>query len=145
MYNGLLHLHNVMRWVILLLLLIALFQSFSRSASVRQTSLWLLISAHLTFLLGVYQWFAGKLGWKLFQESGFSAVMKDTESRFFAFEHPVGMLFGIILITVARGKIKEGRLSSAAWIYLIALVIILLVVPWPFREGVGRPWFPGMK
>src|SRR4030095_15262232 len=100
MYNGLLHLHNVMRWVILLLLLIALFQSFSRSASVRQTSLWLLISAHITFLLGVYQWFAGNLGWKMIQSTGFSQVMKSGAARFFAIEHPIGMLFGIILITV---------------------------------------------
>ncbi len=145
MYNGLLHLHNVMRWVILLLLLIAMFQSFSRSGSVRQTSLWLLISAHITFLLGVYQWFAGELGWKMIQNTGISQVMKAAGPRFFAIEHPIGMLFGIILITVARGKVKEGRLSSASWIYLIALVIILLVVPWPFREGVGRPWFPGVK
>ena len=145
MYNGLLHLHNVMRWVILLLLLIVLFQSFARSASARQTSLWLLISAHLTFLLGIYQWFAGNLGWKAIQNSGFSAIMKNAPSRFWAIEHPVGMLIAIVFITIARRKVKEGRLSSASWIYLIALVVILLVVPWPFREAVGRPWFPGIK
>ena len=81
----------------------------------------------------------------MIQSTGFSQVMKSGAARFFAIEHPIGMLFGIILITVARGKVKEGRLSSAAVIYLIALVIILLVIPWPFRAGVGRPWFPGIK
>jgi hypothetical protein len=28
--------------------------------------------------------------------------------------------------------------------YLIAMVLILAAVPWPFRELIGRPWFPGM-
>jgi hypothetical protein len=71
--------------------------------------------------------------------------MKDTASRFWAVEHISGMLIAIILITVARGKAKILNYQAAAWLYLIALIILLVTIPWPFREGIGRPWLPGMN
>jgi len=145
MYKGLLDLHNVLRWAILILLLIALLQAFGKKAGIRKSSLWLLICAHTTLLIGLYQWFTGNLGLKLIQNAGFSAVMKDSASRFWAIEHITGMLIAIILITIARGKAKILNYNAAAWLYLIALIIILATVPWPFREGIGRPWLPGMK
>ena len=145
MYNGLLHLHNFMRWIILLFLLIALIQAFTKKTGLQKTSLWLLIAAHITFLIGLYQYFMGPFGYKLIQANGFSAVMKDSASRFWAIEHITGMLIAIILITIARGKAKVLNYKAAAWLYLIALIIILATVPWPFREGIGRPWLPGMK
>jgi glucan phosphoethanolaminetransferase (alkaline phosphatase superfamily) len=145
MYNGLLHLHNILRWLILLFLLIALFQAFAKNSGLRKSSLWLMIFAHVTLLLGLYQWFAGDKGYKLIESSGFGGVMKNDAARFWAVEHITGMLIAIILITVARSKAKVLNYKAAAWLYLIALIIILAVVPWPFREGIGRPWFPGMK
>jgi hypothetical protein len=144
MYNGLLHLHNVLRWVILLLLLISLFQAFTKSRGIRKTSLWLMIAAHTTLILGLYQWYAGGLGWNIIQQKGFGEVMKDSMNRFWAVEHFTGMLIAIILITVARGKAKILNYRAATWLYLIALIIILATIPWPFREGIGRPWFPGL-
>ena len=144
MYNGLLHLHNVLRWVILLLLLITLIQAFAKNQGIKKSSLWLMIAAHLTLVLGVSQWMMSDVGLKLIQSSGFGAVMKDAASRFFAVEHFAGMLVGIIFITIARGKAKMLNYKSAFWLYLIALVVILVTIPWPFREGIGRPWFPGM-
>jgi hypothetical protein len=84
------------------------------------------------------------LGIKLIQNAGFSVVMKDSASRFWAIEHITGMLIAIILITIARGKAKVLNYSAAAWLYLIALILILATVPWPFREGIGRHWLPGM-
>jgi hypothetical protein len=145
MYKGLLDLHNVLRWAILILLLVALIQAFGKSAGLRKSSLWLLICAHTTLLVGLYQWFTGNLGLKLIQNAGFSVVMKDSASRFWAIEHITGMLIAIILITIARGKAKVLNYKAAGWLYLVALIIILATVPWPFREGIGRPWFPGMK
>src|SRR5262245_9582228 len=104
MYNGLLHLHNVLRWVILILLVVAMFQAFATTQGLKKTSLCLTIAAHVTLILGVSQWMIGQVGIKLIQNSGFSAVMKDEQARFFAVEHFAGMLIGIILITIARGK-----------------------------------------
>lgn len=145
MDNGLLHLHNFMRWIILLFLLIALIQAFSKKPGLQKTSLWLLISAHITLLIGLYQYFTGAYGYKLIQQNGFGAVMKDSALRFWSVEHITGMLLAIILITIARGKAKRNNYSAASWLYLIALILILAVVPWPFREGIARPWFPGLQ
>ena len=145
MYNGLLHLHNLLRWVIFLLLLIAIFQSFSKSRGLLKTSLFLLIAAHTQFVIGIYQWFAGNFGYSLIKSNGFGEVMKNSAQRFWAMEHITGVLIAIALITIARGKVKRGGYNAVLWMYVVALVIILLVVPWPFREGIGRPWFPGMK
>jgi hypothetical protein len=145
MYNGLLHLHNFLRWVILILLLVSIFQSFSKSVGLKKASLFLVIATHIQFLIGIYQWLVGGFGYNLIRENGFGEVMKNTVQRFWAVEHITGMLIATILITAARGKAKRGSYSAASWLYVVALILILAVVPWPFREDIARPWFPGMK
>jgi membrane protein DedA with SNARE-associated domain len=74
-------------------------------------------------------------------------IMKDKFYRFFLVEHPTGMIVGIILITLAHGMAKkavpdETKYRKAFYYLLIALIVILAVVPWPFREVVGRPLVP---
>jgi hypothetical protein len=143
METGLLHLHNILRWVILLLLLVAFFQALGKKTSIRGTSLWLMISAHIMFLIGIYQLIAGRFGITKGLPQGVE-LMKDSFYRFYWVEHPLGMLIAIILITIGRRKAKQLNYKAASWLYVIALIIILASVPWPFREIVGRPWFPGM-
>jgi signal transduction histidine kinase len=147
MYNGLLHTHNLMRWIILVLLLAVIFQAFTRSQGIKKASLFLLIASHLTFLIGIYQWFSGNFGFKLIKEVGMKDVMKNSALRFWAVEHITGMLIAIVLITIARrhAKLASPNYRAAGLLYLVALIIILAVIPWPFREAVARPWFPGMK
>ena len=148
MYTGLLHLHNILRWVILLLLLLAIIKSFSAKSnpdgSIKKISLFLLIAAHTQFLIGIYQWLTGNFGYKLIQANGFGEVMKNSVQRFWAVEHITGTLIAIILITIARSKVKKQQFGAASWLYVIALLLIFAVVPWPFRENIARPWFPGM-
>lgn len=104
----------------------------------------MLIAAHTTLLIGLYQYFSKGPGYNLIQQYGFGEVMKDATMRFWAVEHITTMLIAIVLITIARGKAKKGVYGAASWLYLIALLLILAGIPWPFREGIGRPWFPGM-
>lgn len=117
----------------------------SKSTAVRKTSLWLLISAHLMLIIGVYQVFFGRYGINKGLPAGVE-LMKDKFYRFFWIEHPILMLLAIILITVARGKAKNLNYKSVIWLLIIALLAILVAVPWPFREivGAGRGWVPGM-
>lgn len=147
METGLLHLHNILRWVILLLLLFAFFQSLAKSQLLRGTSLWLMIAAHVTLLLGIYQWFTSdKVGLVILKNMGndFGVVMKDSFARFWVVEHPLAMLIAIIVITIGRRKAKTLNYKAASWLYVIAIILILAAVPWPFREAIGRPWFPGL-
>lgn len=143
-----------MRWVILLLLLINILNHFSGAtkplvAKDKKLSLFLLISAHITLLVGLYQYFFGKFGFNLIGEYGMGEVMKTSALRFWAVEHITGMLVAITLITVAHTTLKKSisgvnKRKKVGFLLLLALIIILLVVPWPFRENIARPWFPGM-
>ena len=149
MYSILLALHNLLRWVILLLLLINIVRHFSAlkkpfTNTDKKLGLWLMIAAHTTLLIGLYQWFAGALGLHNIENVGMQTVMKNDEYRFFAVEHTVGMLVAIALITIARGVYRKPITDSTKHtrcivFYLLALVIILACIPWPGMEGIGRP------
>lgn len=109
-----------------------------------------MISAHITLLLGLYQVAFGRYGFLSVTLPEGTRVMKDTFFRFFWIEHPVGMLIAIVLITLGHGMAKktvsdEVKYRKAFYFFLFALVIILVSIPWPFREIVGRPVFPGMN
>jgi uncharacterized membrane protein YqhA len=156
MYSGLVHLHNVLRWVILLLLIIALLRHLAGMSNKRPINdrdrsidLFLMIAAHITLVLGIYQWFAGSWGINIFRTYSMKEIMDNTALRFWAVEHISGMVIAIILITIGRGAVKRSidwtTHKKAFWFFLIALLIILASVPWPFREGIGRPWFPGVQ
>jgi hypothetical protein len=146
MEQGMLHLHSLLRWIIILLLLVTIAQAFGKKPGLRKSSLWLLISAHIMFVIGVYQLIAGRYGITKGLPAGVE-LMKDNFYRFFWVEHPLMMFVAIVLITIARGKAKVLNYKSAGWLLLVALILILVAVPWPFREIVGenRGWFPGMK
>lgn len=146
MYNGLLHLHNFLRWVILVLILIAIFRHLTGMNSKRpvnagdkKVDLFLMIAAHITLLVGLYQWIAGPRGLSLITNGG---DLGERSIRQFALEHPVGMIIAIVLITIGRGAVKRATTPAAHkkafWCFLIALIVMLATIPW------SRPLFPGM-
>jgi hypothetical protein len=145
METGMLHLHSLLRWVIIILLLITMYQAFTRKPAIKKTSLWLLISAHIMFVIGIYQLIAGRFGIMHGLPKDVE-LMKNTFYRFFWVEHPLMVFIAIALITVARGKAKVLNYKATSWLLLIALLFILAAVPWPFRNVVGetRTWLPGM-
>jgi predicted membrane channel-forming protein YqfA (hemolysin III family) len=78
---------------------------------------------------------------------GISAAMKDPYDRFFAIEHLVGMLIAIILLHIGKAQGKKAindksKHRRTLIFYLLALLIILLSIPWPFRQiGVNSHWY----
>jgi hypothetical protein len=144
MYNGLLHLHSTLRWVVLIALLLSIYKLFTQKDALK-TSKTLLLSAHASLLVGLYQYIAGPLGIKMIQSSGMGATMKNAVSRYWSVEHAFTMILAIALITIGHVKYKKTLQPGPTRIlYVIALILILLVMPWPFRAGIGRPLFPGM-
>ncbi|MEY3873861.1 MAG: hypothetical protein RL363_582 [Bacteroidota bacterium] len=144
MDTGLLHLHNLLRWVILITLLLSIYKLVAKQDALK-TSKILLISSHTTLLLGLYQYFTGSVGLQLIKAVGMGAAMKDAAIRFWAVEHISSMILAIAFITIGHIRYKKsGKPNSALVFYIIALLLILLAMPWPFKAGVGRPWFPGM-
>jgi hypothetical protein len=126
MYNGLVHLHSALRWVILILLIICLVQAVTKNPKIAKTSLWLLISSHIMLLLGLFQYFNSEaVGFHMVERlGGFGNVMKDSFARFWVVEHIAAMILAIILITMARGRAKKLKFGPAMWMYIIALNVI---------------------
>jgi uncharacterized membrane protein YtjA (UPF0391 family) len=157
METGLLHLHNLLRWIIVVLLLLSIVKAYTgwkgnKSFSAGDAKIWLftMIASHITLLLGLYQWLMGRYGLLTFEIPAGSSRMKDPFIRFFQVEHPVSMLLAILFITLGRGMAKKDLSDSLkyrqAFVYFfVALLLLLAAVPWPFRgEIIGRPLFPGM-
>jgi uncharacterized protein YacL len=156
MQTGLLHLHNLLRWIILVLLLLSILKSYTGMTSKKafeasDKKIWLftMIAAHITLLLGLYQWLLGRYGLFSYVKPEGISMMKDPYLRFFQMEHPVSMILAIVLITLGYGMAKKNvddqtKYKKAFRFFILALVLILAAVPWPFRELVARPLFPGM-
>ncbi|MEN9685851.1 MAG: hypothetical protein RLZZ28_1637 [Bacteroidota bacterium] len=156
MQTGLLHLHNFLRWVLLILLVLSIVKAYTGwkgkkafTAGDKKTWLFTMITAHTTLLLGLYQVLLGRYGLLNYTLPEGTSVMKDKFLRFFLVEHPVGMVLAIVLITLGNGMARkavadEVKYKKAFYYFILALIIILASIPWPFREIIGRPWFPGM-
>jgi hypothetical protein len=155
MATGMLHLHNVLRWVILILLLASIIKSFTgwqqkKTLTDGDKKLWLftMISAHITFVVGLYLMLFGRFGMFTTTLPEGTSVMKDSFYRFFWVEHPLMNLIAIALITIGRGQAKKAipdttKYKKAFWFFVVALILLLISIPWPGRE-IGRPLFPGM-
>jgi hypothetical protein len=134
MYNGLLITHSYLRYVVLILLIVVIIASLigllnrkPYTDADNKLGLFLLISTHLQFLLGIILYFVSPA--VVF--SGES--MKDSTMRYWLVEHGTGMLIAIALITAARATSKKMSDSTARHrrmliFNLIALIIIVVVI-----------------
>ena len=153
LYSALLHTHSVGRWIILLLLLFAILNSLIAGnrpyiRTDNRLGLLLTIAADLMLVIGIVLWFlSDNWGFKQIQSAGFAAVMKDPTMRFFSVEHTLGMLIAVVMIHLGKAQGRKALSDRAKHrrtmiFYLVALLIILASIPWPFREiGVGRGWY----
>lgn len=156
MQTGFVHLHNLLRWIIVILLLVSLVKAYTGwtskkifAASDKKVWLFTMIASHITLLLGLYQVAMGRYGIFPTQLPEGTSFMKDKFYRFFWMEHPITMIGAIVFITLAHGMAKksvadEVKYKKAFYFFLIAAILLLAGVPWPFRgEIIGRPLFPG--
>jgi cytochrome c oxidase assembly factor CtaG len=138
--NILLHAHSGLRYVVLGLLIAAIFTAYSnwqkRSQGDSKLYLFTLIATHTQLLIGLVLYFMSpKVNFDLISEKVF---------RFYSIEHVFMMLIAIVLITV--GRVRSKKLAGAdkhrtvLYFYGLALVIILVAIPWPFRN-LGSGWF----
>lgn len=142
MYDILNSTHSILRYLLLLLLVLTSFRSLFAwigSGHYKEGDRKLAISTvaftHLQLLLGLILYFMSPK--VRFQEMG--EVMKDTMLRFFTVEHITLMLLAVVLITIGRSRSKKARSDIAkhrniALFFLIALILIIIGIPWPFRE-----------
>lgn len=144
MYNILLHLHSVNRWIVLIFIVLALVKAFSGwfgkkeyTPSDKKVALFALIFTHIQLLLGFGLYFISPL--VSFEEG----AIKNEILRFYTVEHFSMMIIAIALITIGFSLSKRAsesitKFKRVAVFYLIGLLIMLSSIPWPFRiSGAG--------
>ena len=151
LYNVMLHVHSVGRWIVLLLLLFAIFNSLIAGSrpfikSDNRLGLFVTIAADIMLLVGIYLYFVGPRGYKTIEAMGsMGAVMKDSVARFYAIEHLAGMLIAVVLMHIGKAQARKPMSDRAKHkrtiiFYSLALLIILVSIPWSFRVVSGG-WY----
>lgn len=145
MLNGLAHAHSGLRWIVLILLLVTIFNAFSKkkagiySEGDRKLALFAMISVHTQLLIGLILYFISP-------KVVFSGEsMGNDFYRFYLIEHALMMIIAVVLVTIGHSKSKKAadgaaKFKAIARFYLIALILILAAIPWPFRD-LGGSWF----
>jgi hypothetical protein len=136
LYATLLALHSGFRYIVLLLIglalifsVIALFARKEYTETNRKVSLFAMISVHTQLLIGIILYFFSPL----VNYSHMAEAMKNTLTRYWTVEHSVMMLFAVILITVGHSRSKKAALAlnkhrAIALYYGLAILVIVLAI-----------------
>ncbi len=141
MYTGLLHTHNMFRWLVLISLILAILFALTGWFGKRGwnkkdnlTGLILMIFMDIQFLVGLILYtLVSPITKAAFND--FGAAMKNSDLRFYAVEHILMMIIALVLVHIGRSKSKKDvapwkKHRSAAIYYIIALVVVLAGIPW---------------
>ena len=151
MYTILLTLHSLSRWLVLIAAVYAICRAvkglLKKSDWAKQddrAGMFFTSMVDIQLLLGlILYFFVSPITTSALQD--FAGAMVNAGTRYFAVEHTSMMLIGLILAHIGRALSKKGNtdrqkhLRAATW-FLIALIIILAAIPWPFMSA-GRPLF----
>jgi hypothetical protein len=154
MYSAFLLIHSLLRWVVVIAGLVVLARAISgltgrrdwRSADGASIKVFS-IALDIQFLIGLllYVWLSPFIrdAW-----ADMAATMRNAPLRFFTVEHTAGMIIGIALAHVGKSKIGKAADAAhkhklAAVFFGLAMVVILLSIPWPGMPG-GRPLLRGL-
>lgn len=146
LYTAVKHAHSGLRWVVLILLVAAIFKAFAKRSGgsvypgKEKLALFALIATHIQLLLGLvlYLFLSPLVSFE-------GDVMGNAVTRFYTVEHISLMLIAIVLITVGYSRAKRQAELNKGWktiglFYLLGLILIVASIPWPFRN-LGAGWF----
>jgi hypothetical protein len=151
MYTALLSLHSILRWLVILGVIYTLYRAYSGlinkrvfSSADSNTRKYTVISAHIQLVIGLIMYFTSPL--TQYFISNFKAAVPVKELRFYGMEHSITMIIAIILVTVGSVISKKkttdaSKFKALAIWFTIALILMLLMTPWPFSNFSQRPYF----
>ena len=154
MYELVLVAHSWLRWLVLLADLAAVARAIGGVSTRRpwtpvddRAGLWMTAALDLQMLLGLVLYiFLSPVTKSAFVDM--AAAMREAPIRFFAVEHPVGMIVAIALAHIGRVRLRkaadsESRHKTALVFFGLSLVVLLLSMPWPIGPG-ARSLFRGL-
>lgn len=152
MYNLVLTLHSLVRWIIVgvgLTTVVVVWIGWRGGRTWRplddRLGLGFTTAMNLNLLLGLLLYFVlSPLTTNALRN--FSSAMSDSYLRFFAVEHIGVMVVAVVLAHIGRARSKRAavdnsKFKQAAIFYTLALVAVLAAIPWPFLTvGTNRGW-----
>ena len=147
MYTTALLVHSWLRWVVLILGLIAAGRALTAgrrqwTRSDHQAGLLFGIAFDIQTLIGLILYFLlSPFTGEALQNIG--AAMQNSGLRFWALEHPFGMFVALALVHIGNARIRKTyddrrKHRLAAIFFTLAVLIMLLTIPWPGMPN-GRP------
>ncbi|MBC6997736.1 hypothetical protein [Cytophaga sp. FL35] len=141
MYEIVQVLHSYLAYVVLLILILAVFNALSGWMGKRifnmekdlRLSLFALILSHIQLLVGLILYFVSPSGLNAIKTLGMGGL--NAQARLLALEHPVINIVAIVFITIGWSRHKkfvEGdkKFKSIAIFYGLGLVLLLSRIPW---------------
>lgn len=133
-----------MRWAVLLAATVAGLTALSgwlRDGPVitwqRAVAIWTVILAHIQLAIGVALY--------IMRMDSFKGMARD-QKIYWRYEHVAIMVIVVALITIGRlasrkARTERGKHMRVAIFYLLALLLMIWMMPWPFTDiGAGRTW-----
>ncbi len=136
MYNFVQKLHSGWAYLVLLLLILAVINSFiglsskkDFTAKDRKIALFALLFTHIQLVIGFILYFISPFGKNSLGE------MKDAALRLTSLEHPLINIIAIVLITIGWSTHKKeessnGKFKKITVFYSLGLLLILSRIPW---------------
>jgi hypothetical protein len=141
--------HNIIRWAVLLFGVLTVLNAFTGTIKKRvftesdnKSNLLFMISCDIQLLLGLLLFFGNS--WM----SRMSNLKTDVSVRFFSMEHAAIMIIAWIFVHAGRVAVKKATTDAAKHkrmliFFGLALLLILVSIPWPFRQpGISRGLLP---
>jgi hypothetical protein len=151
MHQTLLILHSLNRWLVLMSLLFTIYICWKGYRSGRVFSgldntarhLTATIS-HIQLLLGLYLYLISPIVKFNVAEAENTGLV--SEHLFFRLVHISLMVISVVLITIGSAKAKRAagdqlKFKTVLIWFSIALLVILIAIPWPFSPLAHRPLF----
>lgn len=151
MYNVLLVIHSMVRWLVLISLVFAVYRSFigwrQNRAFTKNDNRFRHITAtlaHVQWTVGMTLYFFSPIVHYFYKN--FNEAVHQREIRFFGMEHITMMALSIIALTIISIKVKriqdDNRKFKTMFIgYSVVLLVIFLSIPWSFSPFTSRPLF----
>lgn len=142
-------LHDWVRWLIMVFALLTVLTAFTGLLKNSPYTKFANIS-NLLFMIGMD--IQVVFGFILYFNNGWFDILKhigsfmgQTMPRFFGLEHWLMMIIAWVLVHSGRTVVKRvdtprEKYKKTLIYFGIALLIILIAIPWPFRTALGRPW-----
>ncbi len=147
MHSALLHTHNLLRWVVLVLGVLAIVRAAQGMGGkipydrARKAAAMFMGSVHLQLLIGLLLLMNSptvRAAW-----SNMDVTLQDAELRKVVIEHPALMVGAALVVTwgamFAKSRPNDATRHNVGVVMMsLSLIVILAGIPW------GRALFPGM-